>query len=112
MSSPANVPVKVGAASSPRNVEEEEQILEAQFVSAIVAPLASGGIRPVPDNTLAVFVPIVVGTDRWKQSHCITRTNARSVSPQTRQKSEAGMFPSSNERTAPKQSQRMNESLD
>jgi len=38
MSSPANVPVKVGVASSPRNVEEEEQILEAQSVPVLLAP--------------------------------------------------------------------------
>ena len=92
MSSPANVPVKVGVASSPRNVEEEEQILEAQFVPVLLAP--SGGIRPAPDDTLTVFVPIV-GTDKRKQSHCITRTNERSISPHTTQKSEASMFPSS-----------------
>lgn len=32
------VPVEVGAASCSRNVEEEEQILEAQLVPILVAP--------------------------------------------------------------------------
>jgi hypothetical protein len=64
--SPANVPVKVGASSSPRNVEEEEQILEAQLVPILLPP--SRGIRPAPDDPLAVPVP-VVGADEWKQRH-------------------------------------------
>ena len=72
MFSPATIPVKVGAASGPRNVEEEEQILEAQLVPILVAP--GRGSRPAPDDPLAVLVP-VVGADEWKQRHCITRTS-------------------------------------
>lgn len=58
--------VEVGAASGPRNVEEEEQILEAHLVPILVAPRR--GIRPAPDDPLAVPVP-VVGADEWKQRH-------------------------------------------
>ena len=64
--------MKVGAASGPRNVEEEEQILEAQLVPILVAP--GRGSRPAPDDSLAVSVPFV-GADEWKQRHCITRTS-------------------------------------
>ena len=72
MFSPATIPVKVGAASGPRNVEEEEQILEAQLVPILLSP--SRGIRPAPDDSLAVSVPFV-GADEWKQRHCITGTS-------------------------------------
>jgi hypothetical protein len=63
--------VEVGASSGPRNVEEEEQVLEAELVPVPVAP--RGGIRPAPDDPLAAPVP-VVGADEWKQRHCINGT--------------------------------------
>uniref|UniRef100_A0A0A9E8K1 Uncharacterized protein n=1 Tax=Arundo donax TaxID=35708 RepID=A0A0A9E8K1_ARUDO len=56
--------MKVGAASGSRNVKEEEQILEAQFVPILFA--SRRRIRPAPDNSLAVSV-VVIGADQREQ---------------------------------------------
>uniref|UniRef100_A0A0A9CPX0 Uncharacterized protein n=1 Tax=Arundo donax TaxID=35708 RepID=A0A0A9CPX0_ARUDO len=58
--------MKVGAASSSRNVKEEEQILEAQFVPILFAPRRR--IRPALDDSLAVSVA-VIGAGKREQRH-------------------------------------------
>jgi len=60
--------VEVGTAPGSRDVKEEEQILEVQFVSASVA--LPGRVRPALDSPLAAGVVFVVsGAGKRKQGH-------------------------------------------
>jgi hypothetical protein len=68
--------VKIGAAARSGNVEEEEQIPEAQFVPTVLTP--RGGIHPALDDTLAALVVVVVlGAGKRKRRHCIASTANR-----------------------------------
>lgn len=47
--------VEVGTPAGSRDVKEEEQILEVQFIIPTIVGLR-GGIRPAPDGSLAALV--------------------------------------------------------
>lgn len=66
----ADLPVEICAPARSGNVQEEEQILEAQVVP--VVSVCRGRIRPAPDHSRAARVVSVVGAGEWKRGgHCI-----------------------------------------